>query len=182
METVGRVESLWRYPVKSMRGEALPTLFAGFPGVYGDRAYAFLSSAAPKGFPYFTGRERPHMLQYRPAYRCPERMVLPPNLAEAAALGSGVTPLYAPDGDLMVDVHTPAGDVLAIDDPRLADRLREGGREGLDLSLVRSPRALTDCRPISLISIQTVRHLSRDVGVELDKRRFRANLYVDLPT
>jgi hypothetical protein len=51
MELIGTVESLWRYPVKSMRGEALQEAFVGFPGVYGDRLYAFRSSAAPKGFP-----------------------------------------------------------------------------------------------------------------------------------
>jgi uncharacterized protein YcbX len=31
------VESVWRYPVKSMRGEAMVEIFAGFSGVYGDR-------------------------------------------------------------------------------------------------------------------------------------------------
>jgi uncharacterized protein YcbX len=180
MRVVGRVESLWRYPVKSMRGEELQEAFAGFPGVYGDRVYAFRSSAARKGFPYFTGREQPQMVRYRAAYRYGERMVMPPNLAEAEALGPGVTPLYADQGDLMVDVETPSGDVLAVDDPQLIDRLREGARDGLELSLLRSERALTDCRPISLISIQTVRQLAQEMGVEVDKRRFRANIYVDL--
>ena len=32
MTVVGRIESLWRYPVKSMRGEQLQAAFAGFPG------------------------------------------------------------------------------------------------------------------------------------------------------
>jgi uncharacterized protein YcbX len=180
MEIVGRVESLWRYPVKSMRGEALQVAFAGFPGVYGDRVYGFRSSAAPKGFPYLTGREQPHMLRYSAGYRHKDRMVVPPNLAEAEALEPGVTPLYADTADLIVDVETSPGEVLAIDDPRLIDLLREGVRDGLELSLIRSERALTDCRPVSLISIQTARQLSQEVGVELDKRRFRANVYVDL--
>jgi len=57
MELIGTVESLWRYPVKSMRGEKLQEAFVGFPGVYGDRLYAFRNSMAPKGFPYLTGRE-----------------------------------------------------------------------------------------------------------------------------
>jgi hypothetical protein len=48
------------------------------------------------------------------------------------------------------------------------------------LSLLRSERALTDCRPVSLISIQTLRQLSEEGGIEVDKRRFRANVYVDL--
>jgi hypothetical protein len=113
-----------------MRGEALQVLFVGFPGAYGDRVYAFRSSAAPKGFPYLTGREQPHMLQCAAAYRHRERMVIPPNLAEAQALEPGVTPQYADTGDLMVDVETSPGNVLPIDDPRLTDLLREGGGTG----------------------------------------------------
>ena len=56
MNLVGKVESVWRYPVKSMRGEELPEAFVGFSGVYGDRLFAFKSSARPDGFPYLTGR------------------------------------------------------------------------------------------------------------------------------
>ena len=62
MEIVGRLESLWRYPAKSMRGEELQEAYVGFAGVYGDHLYAFRSSAAPKGFPYLTGREQERML------------------------------------------------------------------------------------------------------------------------
>jgi uncharacterized protein len=36
MPTIGKVESLWRYPVKSMRGEEISRAFVGFAGVYGD--------------------------------------------------------------------------------------------------------------------------------------------------
>jgi uncharacterized protein len=39
---------------------------------------------------------------------------------------------------------------------------------------------MTDCRPVSLISTQTVGALSHEVGKTLDQRRFRANVYVDL--
>ena len=105
---------------------------------------------------------------------------MPPNLAEAAALGPGITPLYADVADLVVDVTTPAGDVLAIDDPRLLDRLCEGARDGHELSVLRSERALTDCRPLSLFSMQTARQLSAELGMELGTQRFRANAYVDL--
>ncbi len=94
MKIVGQVESLWRYPVKSMRGEELQEAFVGFPGIYGDRLYAFHSSAAPKGFPYLTGREQEQMLLYRPRYRDPERMAKPGNLAEAEAIAPGLTPVF----------------------------------------------------------------------------------------
>ena len=56
MGLVGRVDSLWRYPVKSMCGEELAEAYVGFSGVYGDRLYAFRSSASPTGFPFLTGR------------------------------------------------------------------------------------------------------------------------------
>ena len=47
MSIIGKVESLWRYPVKSMRGEELPEAFVGFAGVYGDRLFAFRSAGGP---------------------------------------------------------------------------------------------------------------------------------------
>ncbi len=180
MGIVGTVESLWRYPVKSMRGEELQEAFAGFSGVYGDRLYAFRSSASPKGFPWLTGREQEEMLLYRPAYRHPERMARPTNLDEAEALGSGLTPVYADSADLAVDVQTPGGEMLGIDDPRLIGMLRAHISERHELTLLRSDRAMTDCRPISLISLQTVRQLSKETGVGLDKRRFRANVFIKL--
>ena len=86
MSIVGRVESVWRYPVKSMRGEELPEIFAAFAGVYGDRLFAFKSSATPVGFPYLTGREAHAMLLYRPRFRHPEKAAKPANLAEAEEL------------------------------------------------------------------------------------------------
>ena len=58
--------------------------------------------------------------------------------------------------------------------------LREGIRELHELTLLRSDRAMTDCRPISIFSIQTARQLSKELGIDLDKRRFRANVYVEL--
>lgn len=180
MKVVGKIESLWRYPVKSMRGEELQEAFVGFPGVYGDRLYAFRSSAAPKGFPYLTGREQEAMLLYRPTYRHPERATRPENLAEAEAMGPGLTPVYADLSEFMVDVETPAGERLPIDDPRLIDVLREGIRDTHELTLLRSDRAMTDCRPVSIISIQTARRVCKESGVDVDKRRFRANIYVEL--
>jgi uncharacterized protein len=180
MKLVGQVESVWRYPVKSMRGEELREAFVGFGGVYGDRLHAFRSSAAPKGFPYLTGREQQRMLLYQPVYRDPEQMAKPPNLAEAEAIGPRITPVYPDAAHVVVSVKTPTGELLAIDDPRFTRMLHEGIREVHELTLLRSDRAMTDCRPISLFSIQTARQLSQEVGADLDKRRFRANVYIDL--
>jgi uncharacterized protein YcbX len=180
MRVVGKIESLWRYPVKSMRGEELPEVFVGFPGIYGDRLYAFHSSAAPKGFPWLTAREQESMLLYRPSYRYPERTLKPGNLADAEGLGSGLTPVYAAFADFMLDVETPSGARLEIDDPRLIRMLRDGIAARHELTLLRSDRSMTDCRPVSIFSVQTARQLSDELGIEIDKRRFRANLYIDL--
>ena len=39
---------------------------------------------------------------------------------------------------------------------------------------------MTDCRPISLFSVQTGQQLGEEIGSALDKRRFRANIYMTL--
>jgi uncharacterized protein YcbX len=180
MSIVGQIDSLWRYPVKSMRGEEVAEAFVGFSGVYGDRLFAFRSSACPKGFPYLTGREQREMLLYRPRFRHPEKAAGPPNLAEAEALAPGLNPLFADAADLAVEVETPSGEVLQVDDPTLVRMLAERMGDGHTLTLLRSERAMTDCRPVSLFSIQTARQLGDEVGSALDKRRFRANVYLDL--
>jgi uncharacterized protein YcbX len=178
--TVGHVARLCRYPVKSLAGETLDHAFVGFAGVYGDRMYAVRRAGARKGYPYLVAGEQPQMLRYRPAFRHPERMATPPNLAEADAIAVGVTPLYAEAGEAQLDVHTPDGDVLAIDDPRLLDRLRPADRGDMELGILRSDRALTDCRPISLIALETIAQLEAEIGIPLDPRRFRANVYLRL--
>ena len=178
MSVIGKVDSVWRYPVKSMRGEELDGAFAGFSGIYGDRLFAFRSSASPKGFPYFTAREQRRLLQYRPHFRYPEKAARPINLTEAESMGAN--PVSADSSELMIDVETPNGKTLGIDDPDLMDMLRTDIDQKHQITLMRSDRALTDCRPVSIFSLQSARQLEEETGVPIDKRRFRANVYVDL--
>ncbi len=170
MDVVGRVESLWRYPVKSMRGEELREAYLTTKGVYGDRRYAFLSTGARKDFPYFTAREQHQMLLHRVRYLHPEKMVRPQG------------ELSLEDG--AIEVETPEGERLAADDPRLIELLRAGLREWQQkrhqVMVVQSDSPVVDTRPLSLFSLQTVRQLGEELGIELDKRLFRANVYVDL--
>lgn len=180
MTPIGRVHSLWRYPVKSMRGEQIDSAFVGFSGVYGDRIYAFRIAGGRAGFPYLSGCQLGQMLLYQPLYRDAEKMKQPPNLTEAQAIPPGVTPVYASADERALDVRTPSGQVLAIDDPRLITDLSGAMRDGQQLSLVHSDRAMTDCRPVSLFAIQTARQMSTELGSDLDLRRFRANIYLDL--
>jgi hypothetical protein len=39
---------------------------------------------------------------------------------------------------------------------------------------------MTDCRPVSIFSLQSAQQLAEETGAPVDKRRFRANVYVDL--
>jgi hypothetical protein len=178
MSIIGKVDSLWRYPVKSMRGEELDEAFAGFSGVYGDRLFAFKSSASPKGFPYFTAREQTKLLQYRPRFRYPDKAARPINLTEAESMGAN--PVSGDPAELMIDVETPDGRTLAIDDPVLMELVRTDIDQKHQLALMRSERAMTDCRPFSMFSLQSAQQLSEETGTLMDKRRFRANVYVDL--
>jgi uncharacterized protein YcbX len=163
-----------------MSGEAMTEVFMGFPGIYGDRCFAFKNSSARKGFPYLTAREQQQMLRLRPQFRYAERAIKPPNLTEAMSIAPGITPANGEPNDLDMDVVTPSGAVVAVDDPALIEILGEGLQGENQLTLLRSDRALTDCRPISLISLQTVGQLEAELSIPVDKRRFRANIYLNL--
>jgi uncharacterized protein YcbX len=143
-----------------MRGEELETAHIGFSGVYGDRVFAFHNSRSPASFPYLTARTQRQMLQYVPRFRGSEKAHDPQ--------------------DVMVEVRTPDGEILAVDDPALIRRLAQGLNDSYKLTLLRSERAMTDCHPISLFALQTARQLGEELGVALDRRRFRANVYLDL--
>ncbi len=155
-------------------------MFAGYAGVYGDRLFAFESSANPKGFPFLTGRDQRQMIRYHARFRNPEKAARPVNLGETEKLGSGVNPISAGVPELMIDVETPNGKAFPIDDPALIDHLRASIDGNHELRLLRSDKAITDCRPVSIFSVQTAKKLGEETGVAVDKRRFRANVYVDL--
>ena len=178
MSIIGKVESLWRYPVKSMRGEELDEAFAGYSGIYGDRVFAFRSSANHKGFPYFTARDQRKLLQYRPRFRYPDKAAGPINLIEAETRNAN--PLFANLAELIIDVETPDGKMLPINDPALIDMLRTDIDQKHQVTLMQSQRAMTDCRPVSIFSLQSSQQLTEETGMCVDKRRFRANVYIDL--
>jgi MOSC domain-containing protein len=178
MSLVGTVESLWRYPVKSMRGEELQELFAGYAGVYGDRVFAFESPANAKGFPFFTGRDQCQMIRYCARFRNAGKAARPVNLSDAEK--HNANPISADFSELMVDVETPDGKTFAIDDAALIDHLGKNLDKKHQLKLLRSHKAFTDARPLSILAVQTAEKLGEETGVAVDKRRFRANVYVDL--
>src|SRR3954468_15529273 len=180
MTVVGRLESVWRYPVKSMPGESLSEAYVSFAGVLGDRLYAVHQAGAPKAFPFLTARIRKEMLRFRPRFRHPERTRAPGNLTDAETRGPGLTPLFPSSEDLALEIEAPSGQILPASDPALPGLIGGDQLDASELTVIRSDRAMTDCRPLSLLATQTINGIGRDVGLTLDKRRFRENLYVDL--
>src|ERR1043166_385688 len=180
MSAIGKVESVWRYPVKSMRGEEMDEIFAGYAGVYGDRLFASETSANNKGFPFFTGRDQRQMIRYRARFRHPEKARRPANWSEAQKLSPTITPISASTDDLMIDVETPDGKSFAVYDAALIEHLRANTDGKYELTLLRSDKALNDCCPLSIFGVQSAKKLGDETGVNVDKRRFRANVYLDL--
>jgi uncharacterized protein len=71
---VGTVSELWRYPVKSMRGERLEAAEVSWHGVEGDRRWAFVRPGLERSsFPWLTIREVPKMGYFVPAFTDPQR-------------------------------------------------------------------------------------------------------------
>jgi MOSC domain-containing protein len=52
-----------------MASEEVAQAFVGFAGLMGDRAFAFVRTSGPKGFPWHTGREQEDLVLFRPHFR-----------------------------------------------------------------------------------------------------------------
>jgi uncharacterized protein YcbX len=150
-QTVGRVVSLFRYPVKSMSAQVLDEVDVSWQGLAGDRRWAFVQDGlARSGFPWLTVRELPVMCTYRPSF---------------------VDPLRPDKSPVMV--RTPAGEDFDVTDPLLAAELGPGVR------VIKHDRGVFDTFPLSLISTRTVGDLGAIVEASLDPLRFRPNLLVE---
>jgi uncharacterized protein len=146
------IRTLARYPVKSMRGEDLPSFDLGLQGVPEDRRYAFVQAESRSIFPWLTGRELAPLLLYRPFFDDGQ-----------------------PRPKLMV--ATPEGNTWPIDSDDLRKELEE--RSGRPLYLLRDYRGSYDVAQVSLISFATTEHIAADSGTPHEPRRFRMNMYVD---
>ncbi len=63
---LGQVESIFRYPVKSMRGEPLDAATLGWNGIDGDRRFALRRLDERGEFPWLTASKLPELLQFTP--------------------------------------------------------------------------------------------------------------------
>ena len=178
MSVVGKIDSIWRYPVKSMRGEELDEAFVAFAGLMGDRLYGVIKGGGNPGFPWHTAREQESLLLYQPRYKNQTATLKPEHLAAAQGMAPGINPLYPETEQFSVDVETPEGETYSLGDGSFLEHLKTVS-EDQTLSLKFTQRSQYDCRPLSLFSVQMSDVLTKELEMEIDKRRFRANLYID---
>ncbi len=150
---LGRVVALRRYPVKSMRAEALETAALHWTGLQGDRQYAFCRASGNSDFPWLTGRQVPGLVLHAARYSDPDN----PRLAR-------------------MRVAAPDGAEHAIDDPGLAERLSEAV-DG-PVRLLRLGRGAFDAMPVSVITTTSGEAISQAHGAPVALDRFRANLVI----
>ena len=151
MTHLGHIAQLWRYPVKSMRGERCATVRVTPHGIDGDRRFAFESSHAPVGKPLLRSFERAAMLHSRA--------------------------LHSATGEVLVE--TPQGASMPITDPDLSAILNIDPQQNSHLSLRHELRPFTDVRPIALHSIATEEALVNRIS-GFDPRRLRSNIVLAL--
>jgi len=66
---IGRIEAIYRYPVKSMQGEALDAATLGWHGVDGDRHLALRRVDARGGNPWLSAERLPELVSFGPLRR-----------------------------------------------------------------------------------------------------------------
>lgn len=150
---MSEVIGLNRYPVKSMGGEALMSAQISHTGVVGDRQYSFVQTDSKSSFPWLTARNLPSMVLYSPRYELDLDVKSP------------------------VTVQTPEGQQYPVVSEELRAELE--AKSGRKIHLLRLGRGTYDAMPISIISRETIRRFREAVGMDLDVRRFRPNVYID---
>jgi len=148
---IGRVESLFRYPVKSMRGEQLDAAELGWHGLEGDRRFAFRRTHNRGEFPWLTAGKLPELLLFAPVH------------GESGAI---------------THVRTPDGEELSIFSEALATEVER--RHGAPVEMMQMKHGIFDDACISVIASATVHEICRLAAQDSDVRRFRPNVVVRL--
>ncbi len=152
---IGHVESIFRYPVKSMGGERLEVAELGWHGLEGDRRLAFRRMEDRSGFPWLS------------ASKLPELILFAPHRREDGA-----------PGDLPTHVRTPDGEEMPVFGEELAAEV--GRRHGAPVQMMQLKHGIFDEASLSVIASDTVSEIGRLAGRTLDVRRFRPNVVVRL--
>lgn len=146
---LGQIEAIFRYPVKSMRGEPLEAATLGWHGLDGDRRLALRRLDEPGGFPWLTASKLPELILFAPQ----------------------------PNGDaLPTHVVTPEGEAMPLFGEALAAEV--GRRLGAPVQMMQLKHGIFDEGTVSVITSATAHEICRLGGTGPDLRRFRPNVVV----
>jgi hypothetical protein len=151
--SLGRIEAIFRYPVKSMRGEPLNSATLGWHGLDGDRRLAFRRIDARGENPWLTASKLPDIVRFAPQRH------------EEGTEDALPTHVVTPEGEVM----PVFGDTLAAD---------VGRRYGARVEMMQWKHGIFDDASISVITTDTVAEIGRLAGMTVDIRRFRPNIVV----
>lgn len=148
---IGRIEALYRYPVKSMAGERLDAAEMGWHGLDGDRRLGLRRIEDRGGFPWLTASRLAELLLFTP---------------------------QGNDAGLPTHVRTPEGAEMPIFGDDLAAEIER--RHRAPVQMMHMKHGIFDDGSVSVIAVDTVGEVCRLAGLESDARRFRPNVVVRL--
>ena len=199
---VGTVQSLWRFPVKSMQGERLDAVEVGSTGIVGDRAYGLVDRETGKVASAKSVKLFSRLFECRAAFVEPPTAAVPrPAVSIQLPGGKQVRSDSAEcdralssflDRDVTLASSAPADYTIDNYLPDLEDNDPAGRRDQtvptkLGAALfaelgVKSPvpvGAFFDGFPISLVTTSTLAHLTElQPGSRFAELRFRMNLTI----
>jgi len=132
-----------------MAGTPLQSAYLGLHGIDGDRRFAFRRIGDSGGFPFLSASRFPALLTYRP-------------------IGSDEMPTH---------VRTPSGADVDLRGDELRNEI--ASRSGHAVELMMFKHGIFDDGAVSLISASTIDAIGREAGVEMDRRRMRANIVLE---
>jgi uncharacterized protein YcbX len=122
---IGRIESIFRYPVKSMAGERLDVATLGCPGLEGDRRLALRRLDNRGGMPWLTAGRLHHLVLFAPQRQDKEAQ-----------------------GDLPMHVRAPDDETLPVFSEELVAEV--GCRHGAPVQMMQLNHGIFDDASISL--------------------------------
>lgn len=150
---IGQIEALFRYPVKSMRGEQLEAVTLGWHGLEGDRRFAFRRLDDGGDFPWLSASRLPGLVCFTPLRGEPGK--------------AGAVPTH---------VRTPEGEEMPLFGEALAAEVTR--RCGVPVQMMQLRNGIFDEATVSVISSTTAGEICRLAKTGADIRRFRPNIVV----
>jgi hypothetical protein len=204
-EAVGAVRALWRFPVKSMRGEKVEAADVTERGLVGDRAYALIDTDTGKIMSGKSPRLGPNLLGCRAAFieapgagdeQPPVRITLPDGTSVrsdapdaeatlASFFGRPVKLERAAPEDFTIDQYHP--DIEDLDPEGHRDTVTESKLGSAFFAEAGLPSAVPvgaffDLFPVSVLTTSTLDRLNElRPESRFDERRFRMNIIVSTP-